>query len=72
MVMVPKTEMVRVPICIWTIMKYYWTDRGFESTPAALTKTNLYNIDPLKLNFYIVKLGFTGVYIIFLISTQKH
>ena len=26
----------------------------------------LYNLDPLKPHFYIVKLGFTGVYIIFL------
>ena len=34
-------------------------------------KTYLYNIDPLKPHFYIVKLGFTGVYIIFLISAQK-
>ena len=32
------------------------------------TKTYLYNIDPLKPHFYIVKLGFTGVYIICLIS----
>ena len=37
-----------------------------------ITKTCLYNIDPLKPHFYIVKLGFTGVYIIFLISVQKH
>ena len=37
-----------------------------------ITKTCLYNIDPLKPHFYIVKLGFTGVYIIFLISAQKH
>ena len=36
-----------------------------------IRKTYLYNIDPLKPDFYIVKLGFTGVYIIFLISTQK-
>ena len=36
------------------------------------TKTYLYNFDPLKPHFYIVKLGFTGVYIIFIISTQKH
>ena len=36
-----------------------------------ITKT-LYNFDPLKLHFYIVKLGFTGVYIIFLISAQIH
>ena len=32
--------------------------------------TCLYNFDPLKPHFYIVKLGFTGVYIIFLISAQ--
>ena len=37
-----------------------------------ITKTCLYNFDPLKHHFYIVKLGFTGVYIIFLISAQKH
>ena len=33
-----------------------------------ITKTCLYNFDPLKPHFYIVKLGFTGVYIIFVIS----
>ena len=33
-----------------------------------ITKTYLYNSDPLKPHFYIVKLGFIGVYIIFLIS----
>ena len=32
-----------------------------------ITKTRLYNYDPLKLHFYIVKLGFTGVYVVFLI-----
>ena len=37
-----------------------------------ITKTYLYNFDPLKPHFYIEKLGFTGVYIIFLISAQKH
>ena len=31
-----------------------------------ITKTYLYNFDPLKPHFYIVKLGFIGVYIIFL------
>ena len=43
---------------------------GVEFPP--ITKTCLYNFDPLKPHFYIVKLGFTGVYIIFLISAQKH
>ena len=36
-----------------------------------ITKTRLYNFDPLKPHFYIVKLGFTRVYIIFLISAEK-
>ena len=36
-----------------------------------ITKTRLYNFDPIKPHFYIVKLGFTGVYIIFLISVQN-
>ena len=35
-------------------------------------KTYLYNFDPFKPHFYIVKLEFTGVYIIFRISVQKH
>ena len=30
------------------------------------------NFDPLKPHLYIVKLGFTGVYTIFVISAQKH
>ena len=38
---------------------------------ANITKTRLYNFDPLEPHFYIVKLGFTGVYIIFLISAQN-
>ena len=37
-----------------------------------ITRTCLYNFDPLKPHFYIVKLEFTGVYIIFLISAQTH
>ena len=36
----------------------------------SITKTCLYNFDPLKPHFYIVKLGLTGVYINFLISAQ--
>ena len=38
----------------------------------SVTKTYLYNFDPLKPHFYTVKLGFTGVYIIFPISALKH
>ena len=36
-----------------------------------ITKTRLYNFDPLNPHFYIVKLGFTRVYIIFLISAKN-
>ena len=36
-----------------------------------ITKTRLYSFDLFKPHFYIVKLGFTGVYIIFLISAQN-
>ena len=36
-----------------------------------ITKTRLYNSDPLKPHCYIEKLGFIGVYIIFLISAQN-
>ena len=37
----------------------------------SIKKTYLYNFNPLKPNFNRVKLGFTGVYIIFLISAQN-
>ena len=37
-----------------------------------ITKTCLYNFDPFKPHFYIVKLGFTGIYTIFLISPPTH
>ena len=37
-----------------------------------ITKTYLYNFDPLKPHFYVVKLGLTEVCIIFLISSHKH
>ena len=37
-----------------------------------ITKTYLYNFDPLQPHFYKVKLGFTRVYIIFLICVQRH
>ena len=40
--------------------------------PRCITKTCLYSFDPLKLHFYILKLGFPGVNISFLFSVQKH
>ena len=38
----------------------------------AITKTYLYNFDPLKPHFYIEQLGFTGVYIIILLLKNIH
>ena len=43
-----------------------------KTSYTAITITRLYNIDPLKPHFYIVKLGFTGVKIIFLTFAQEH
>ena len=37
-----------------------------------ITKTCLYNFDPLKPHFNIVKLGFTGIYIIFFFFRLKN
>ena len=50
-----------------------YTEGGLYSREnfGTITKTRLYNFDPLKPHFYIVKLGFTGVYIIFLISAEN-
>ena len=36
-----------------------------------ITRTRLCNIDPLKPHFYVVKMGFTGVDIIFLIFLKN-
>ena len=44
---------------------------GSQRITSIITKTRLYNFDPLKPHFYIVKLGFTRVYIIFLILLKK-
>ena len=45
---------------------------NLRSPTEGITKSCLYNFDSLKPEFYIIKLGFTGVNIIFLISAQKH
>ena len=66
-----------------TMIKLHWLElpmartilhgpKGVRATEVRLiTKTRLHNFDPLKPHFYIVKLGFTGVYFIFLISAQN-
>ena len=46
------------------------TPKAASTNKHIITKTCLYNLDPAKSYFYIGKLGFTGVYIIF--SKKKH
>ena len=53
---------LRNPLCLWLLSEF------FRPT---IMKTCLYNFDPLKPHFYKVKLGITGVYIIFLISAKN-
>ena len=59
---------------VYCLMLYYaiLSSLHLKNFKVVITKTCGYNFDPLKPLFYIVNLGFTGVYIIFLISAQKH
>ena len=58
---------VALPLCSLVV----YSTRRFILGFAFNTKTCLYNFDPLIPHFHTVKLGFTGVYNIFLISAQK-
>ena len=53
--------------CVWGWERQREREREKES----ITKTRLYNCEPLKPYFYIVKLGFTGVCTIFLILLKN-
>ena len=55
--------------CTFLLKKKQFADQGLCFT---LRKHAYIILTPLKPHFYIVKLRFTGVYIIFLISAQKH
>ena len=63
-----------LPLCLYLDIFYtsfdlFWL--SICSRTLTITKTCLYNFEPLKPHFNIVKLEFTGVYIIFHISAQK-
>ena len=76
--------MLSILWCYWTInvafnllatnqITLVWCEHfDSELSEYIITKTRLYSFDPLKPHFYTVKLGFTGVYIDFFISAQKH
>ena len=56
-------------IALSPFVKLFYSER---KAFAPITKTRLYNLDTLKPYFYIVKLGFTGAYIISLTLLKKH
>ena len=58
-------------ICYYTLFLNEKYLKMMKKLQFYITKTRLYNFDPLQPHFYIVKLEFTGVYIIFLISAQN-
>ena len=74
-----RTTKVQICICEQQILQInqrsVQTDQDlfYSLNYSTITKSYLYNFDPLKPQFYIVhvKLGFTVVYIICLISAQK-
>ena len=60
---------MEAPLEIWAILVQRLRRKSrlkFSTFSPYITRTCLYNVDPLEPHFYIVKLGFTGVYIIFL------
>ena len=65
---------VNIVTCEYLVIIHETRPSGYKAffVLNSITKTRLYNFDPLQPHFYVVKLGFTGVYIIFLISAQKH
>ena len=63
-----------VKIQIRLRIRAVWSESSLDAYWIAkdvITKTYLYNIDLFKPHFYIVKLDFTAVYNIFLISAQN-
>ena len=60
-------------VCVWSeISSHYFYQLFRLGFSRSITKTCLYNFDPLKPHFYIIKLGFTGVYIIFFLFLLKN
>ena len=53
--------------CVYCLPNYLPLIKQYRNAfRTYITKTYLYDFDPLKPHFYIVKLGFTGVYYFFL------
>ena len=57
--------------CYQFVKKHNVCRQQVASLAADIMKTCLYNFNPLKPHFYMVKLGFTQVYIIYLILLKN-
>ena len=68
---IAKILLGKVKHCVFQLVAVRIFPDHTDLLSVCITKTYLYNFDSLKPHFYIVKLGFTGVYIIFLISAQN-
>ena len=64
-------KIIFLKVCYYYYLEFYGLVKTVKVMSIHITKTCLYHIDPLKPHFYTIKLGFTGVYIIFLISAQN-
>ena len=60
--LISNVKLFLVLICLYFVIA---THANYIASEEDIVKTYLYNFDPLKPHFYIVKLGFTGVCIIF-------
>ena len=59
------TDLEKKSRAMFHASKFNWFNLTPTLPPHPITKTRLYNFDPLKPHFYVVKLGSTGVYIIY-------
>ena len=65
-------ELLQILVTLTAVIKLLLPDFLGRTIVISSRKHAYIILTPLKPHFYIVKLGFTGVYIIFLISAQNH
>ena len=66
-----KTSFFFFCLCSIKMRTHVFNGRKVPKYAYSITKTRLYNFDPLKPDFFKAKLGFSGLYINFLISAQN-
>ena len=61
----PKTFSAASELGLDCLLRHVWPNIEEYYGKFDIMKTCLYNFDPHKPHFYIVELGFTGIYIVF-------